>query len=132
MTFQRVLIRLFRTLGNITVGSFLLFYQRPNILTFKIPTEILEVSSALSSYQSSIPPWSILSSIRKSFKSKSVLCWEMDGDVTWDVCVLVWLDNDWAGYLFIISVRHTLTNADKLPPVLPHHQPLKHFGINLL
>ena len=49
MTFQRVLIRLFRTLGNITVGSFLLFDQISNILTFKIPAEILEVSSALSS-----------------------------------------------------------------------------------
>ena len=54
MTFQRVLMRLFRTLGNITVGCFLLLDQISNILTFKIPAEILEVSSALSSYQSSI------------------------------------------------------------------------------
>ena len=49
MTFQRVLMRLFRTLGSITVGCFLLLDQISNILTFKIPAEILEVSSALSS-----------------------------------------------------------------------------------
>ena len=87
MTFQRVLTRLCRTLGDITtVGCRLLFDQISNILTSKIPAEILEVSSALSSalssYQSSIPPWSILSSIRKSLK----FCWRTGGDVRWDVC----------------------------------------------
>ena len=38
---------------------------------------------------------------------------------------------DWVGYLFIISVRHTLTNADKLPPALPHQQLLEHIRKNL-
>ena len=46
------------------------------------------------------------------------------------VCWCDWIMTG-AGYLFIISVRHTLTNADKLPPALPHQQLLEHIRKNL-